>query len=698
MSSIRHSRFAILLCIAAALAGCSSSDKAEPAASGGKGGHGSIAGSGAGGANHVAGAAAVGIGAVAGSAEGGSVTAAGSGGVALGLGGAGAPGTAGGSGALSALGGTSSHTGGATSAAVAGAGGSASQAGAGGAVSQAGAASTVVWSWGQQGNEAPLADPDWVVDSVRSANEGTTAAHPPALAAATPVELTIDCGGQAHTELSLYLAKSSLIPALDILVDGAVRHQFRTNDGTWGFKKYVLDVPPGVHTYAFRASSSSDAASSFALDSIVCTKNAPAIATNSTVDFDRGFVPPETVGAWFVDNLVGTYSDGSTTSDEAAIHPPALQANTAVDMTFSCAHAHTELIFYLAKFTLAPALDLLVDGVPRYKFLTNDGTWGFKKFVFDVPQGTHSYTFRAQSASDAATSFAVDFVQCKNTAPAIATNSTVDFDEGFVPPETGGGWVVDNAVGTYSDGSATSDEAAIHPPALQANAPVDMTFSCAQTHTELSFHLAKFTLIPTMELLVDGVPRYKFLTNDGTWGFKKFVFDVPQGMHSYTFRAQSTSDAATSFAVDYVQCTNNTPAVATNATVDFDRGFVPPEATGDWFVDNLVGTYSDGSTTSDEAAIHPPSLSANTPVDMIFDCGQTAHSQLTFYMAKFSLTPTLVLLMDGTTLQDLTSSGTWGYKKYTFTVASGKHAYTFRAQSASDAATSFAVDFIQCTP
>ncbi|MGC4064465.1 MAG: hypothetical protein QM784_07440 [Polyangiaceae bacterium] len=41
--------------------------------------------------------------------------------------------------------------------------------------------------------------------------------------------------------------------------------------------------------------------------------------------------------------------------------------------------------------------------------------------------------------SSTATSVAIDCLQRKNVAPVVAPNATVDFDDGFVPPETTGG-------------------------------------------------------------------------------------------------------------------------------------------------------------------------------------------------------------------------------------------------------------------
>ncbi|HEY5958574.1 MAG TPA: hypothetical protein VIV60_18565 [Polyangiaceae bacterium] len=694
----------LLLFLAAALIGCSSSDKDNSAgggnvslagAHGSLGGSGGLRGTGEGGAKPIAGSNAVALAGTAGSYEasagGGPIAGAGAGGASnpsrAGAAGTNAIASGGVAGVPSSftLGGTSSQGGGAVT----------TLGGAAGSVSTA--PSSTVWSWGQKGNEGPLADLDWPVDNARGAYDGVTSAHPPSLLAATPVELTIDCGAQAHTEFSFYLARITSAPVLELLVDGAVRHKF-SNNGTWSFSKYVFDVPEGTHVYTFRAQSTSDAATSFALDSIVCKVVEPAVAANATVDFDRGFIPPETKGGWLIDNAIDTYSDGAATSDEAAIHPPALLANTPVEMTFDCGQtAHTELSFYLARLTTAPNLEMLVDGVVRHKF-SNNGTWDFYKYVFDVPLGAHTYTFRAQSANDVATSFAIDFLQCKNTVPAVAANATVDFDRGFIPPETKGGWLIDNAIDTYSDGAATSDEAAIHPPALLANTPVEMTFDCGQTaHTELSFYLARLTTAPNLEMLVDGVVRHKF-SNNGTWDFYKYVFDVPLGTHTYTFRAQSVSDVATSFAIDFLQCKNNPPAVAENATIDFDRGFIPPEIGGGWLVDNAVDTYSDGSKTTDEAAAHPPLLKAATPVDMTFDCGQASHSKLSFYLSKLASAPTLELLVDGARFQDLSGSGTWSFKKYTFDVSAGTHSYTFRAESAGEAATSFVVDFLYCAP
>lgn len=699
MDTKRHKHFVALLCITACNTGCSSSDRNEESdASGnaGRAGSGTLepaAGARSGVPAVVAGSNAGGrLGQGAAPSQGGAVSVAGTGagGSETGLSGAGTGATA------VAKGGTA-NSGGAGALPSAGTGNQSSE------------VSTIVWSWGQAGNEGALADPAWVVDGAQHANEGATAAHPPTLAAASPSALTIDCGAQAHTELSFYLEKLSAAATLELLVDGTSRYRFGTTSatsGTWDWKKYTFDVPEGIHSYVFRVQSASDTTTSFALDSIVCRRNPPAAALNATIDFDRGFIPPETAGAWLVDSAVRGYSDGATTTAEAAIHPPALLANTKVEMTFDCGQTpHTQLALLVEKLAADATLDLLVDGTSRYTWgitPNTSGTWDWKEYLFDVPQGTHVYTFRAQSSSDTLNSFALDFLRCKNVAPAIATNATVDFDHGYIPPETTGAWLVDNASGTYSDGATTSDEAAIHPPALLANTTADVTFDCGNaTHTELAFFLEKLGADASLELLVDGNSRYTWgLTSatSGTWDWKEYVIDVPQAAHAYTFRAKSSSNTPRSFVLDFLRCKNNAPAAASNATVDFDLGFIPPETTGAWLVDNMSGTYSDGSRTNDEAAIHPPVLLGGTAVDMKFDCNQLAHSKLTFYLQKLSTAPTLDLLLDGTPLQTLTGTGTWDWKKQTFDVPSGVHTYTFRAQSVSEALTSYAVDFLQCTP
>ncbi|HEX2672452.1 MAG TPA: hypothetical protein VHM25_16335, partial [Polyangiaceae bacterium] len=172
-------------------------------------------------------------------------------------------------------------------------------------------------------------------------------------------------------------------------------------------------------------------------------------------------------------------------------------------------------------------------------------------YVFNVDQKKHVYTFRAQSAADTATSFVLDTFRCRNVTPVVSADKKVDFDKGFVPPETSG-WFVDNALGVHGDGADTGYETAIHPPVLKADTAVDLTFNCGNAvHSELDFVLYR----PgggTLTLFVDGAERQPLTGFNNQWS--AYAITSASGTHSYTFRAKSTTDTASSFVLDTFVC------------------------------------------------------------------------------------------------------------------------------------------------
>ena len=567
-------------------------------------------------------------------------------------------------------------------------------------------------------------EPGWFVDNTRGIHDDGTheaseaAARAPALKANKTAAMTLDCGDETHTQLVFWLTQTIDVSAsqlsLDFLVDGELRETFAR---TFGWNRYVIDVPRGKHEYTFRAHATVDLATSFVIDTVSCVDDQQDEDPDLRVYFDQNSVPSE-MGAvadepgWFVDNTRGIHDDGTHEASEAAARAPALKANKTAAMTLDCGNErHTQLVFWLTQTIDVSAsqlyLDFFVDGELRETFAR---TFGWNRYVIDVPEGEHQYTFRAHATVDLATSFVIDTVSCVDDQQAEDPDLRVYFDDNSIPPEMGAvadepGWFVDNTRGIHDDGTHEASEAAARVPALRANHTAAMTLDCGdETHTQLVFWLTQTIDVSAsqlyLEFLVDGELRE---TLARTFGWNRYVVDVPRGRHEYTFRARATVDLPTSYVIDTVACFDVPPVASTDGRVDFDDDFVPPELDDNgtdpgFFVDNTRGIHDDGTHEASEAALRVPALTSGHSATATFDCG--AYRYLTFYLNQTIDVSASVLGLDLLVNGALrtTYARTFGWNRFVIDGgAGGSHLYTFTAHSTADVAPPFVLDTFACS-
>jgi hypothetical protein len=146
-----------------------------------------------------------------------------------------------------------------------------------------------------------------------------------------------------------------------------------------------------------------------------------------------------------------------------------------------------------------------------------------------------------------------------------------------------------------------------------------------------------------------------------------------------------------------VTCSLRQTAANTSGTWDFEEGFVPPELTGTFEIDNVraqAGTYS----------AHP-SLAGASGATLGFSCGDKSHSSLSFYYMGYpSEGESLELYEDGSLYDTYgTTYSSWGAGGYNWTkvsiiVSSGTHTYQWveNPGDAGPAASAYSIDTISC--
>lgn len=383
-------------------------------------------------------------------------------------------------------------------------------------------------------------------------------------------------------------------------------------------------------------------------------------------------------GQWQVDNAKGTHRG------ESAVHPPALDPGAEKTMTFDCGgQEHTQLSFVAWRLTNNTELEIF-DGTTSRGII--DGGGGWHPFVFDVPPGKHTYTFIARNTGTAEIDvpYVLDTFVCSNALPEPGPNGFVDFDDAFIPLETGEDWFVDNLRGTHQG------EAAVHPPALEPGEEASMSFDCgAREHTRLSFVAWRLTNDTELELM-DGKVSRGIIDAGGGW--HPFVFDVPAGKHTYTFIARNTGTTAISipYVLDTFACEYEEAKPGGNGFVDFDDGFIPVELGDGWFVDNLRGVHQG------EAAVHPPVLEAGEEASMTFECASESHTSLSFVAWRLANQTELELFDGDLSRGKIDGGGGWHPFKYEGEPGARQYTFTVRNLGTTLLTSAYVLDTFQC--
>jgi hypothetical protein len=249
----------------------------------------------------------------------------------------------------------------------------------------------------------------WFVDNFGSQHQGDSAVHPPALEALDGVEMTFDCGGAEHTQLSFFARRTSSYGTAELAVFDGSESRGLVPAIVDGFTRFVLNVPQASHEYRFVARSMHTAwiPSPFVLDTFVCVNEDPALSPGSVVDFDDAFIPPEANG-WLVDNFLGQHMG------EAATHPPSLEPGDSASLDFSCPAGATQVTFQARRTSSYGTGDLVLFDGEEDRGVVPAIVDGFTPQTFEIgePQAlrltaTNSHTARMEPP------FVVDTFTCE---------------------------------------------------------------------------------------------------------------------------------------------------------------------------------------------------------------------------------------------------------------------------------------------
>jgi hypothetical protein len=397
---------------------------------------------------------------------------------------------------------------------------------------------------------------NWFVDN-SSAQAGTKASHPPILPAGGSASMTFSCGGTSHSQLKFWYR--GLAPSVDqqlsLFVDDVLYRVYgSTPNGVGGYPYYEVDLtlPDKPHNYRWEASTNSAGQPPFWVDSISCVGGGTSPNVSSQFDFEDCFVPPEVGGTFQIDN-------SSRQSGTYAAHPPSLPASGSASLTFSCGDKpHSQLVFeYQGINPLATQrLTLFVDeNLYQVYGATPNGVGGypFYEVALVVPTGLHAYRWEVSTTTAGQPPFWIDSIRCLNFPVGANTSSQFGFEEGFVPPEIGGTFLIDNS-------SAQAGTFGAHPPILPANGTASLTFSCGgKAHSQLVFDYRGVNPPATQRLnfFVDNNLYQAYgSTPNGVGGYPFFevAIVVPLGSHAYRWETMTPSAGQPPFWIDSIRC------------------------------------------------------------------------------------------------------------------------------------------------
>lgn len=379
-------------------------------------------------------------------------------------------------------------------------------------------------------------------------------------------------------------------------------------------------------------------------------------------------------GGWDIDNASGAWKGDN------AVHPPKLKAHDEASMTFDCGGvAHTQVSFLVHRASENTELELFDGQVSRG--LIHVG-YGWEQQVIDVAPGKHDYQFVARNlgTTDIPAPYVLDGLVCKYATPTPGHNQVVSFDSGFVPVELDG-WFVDNMRGTHQG------EAAVHPPIVAPGDEPSMTFDCAAAeHTQLTFMVHRARENTELELFDGEVSRG--LVEVG-YGWAQQIINVDRGPHEYKFvvRNLGTTVIPEPYVLDTFACNDVEPAAGHNGLVTADDQAIPPELTGQWFVDNMRGVHQG------EAAVHPPVIEGHAEKELLLDCGKLS-SGLSFVAHRTTENAELEIF-DGDDSRDMISVG-YGWEARTYDMKTGKYRFVARNKTAAPIREPYVLDTFKC--
>jgi hypothetical protein len=477
----------------------------------------------------------------------------------------------------------------------------------------------------EEGFVPPEITGSFVIDN-SSAHTGSLAAHPPLLGASATASLKFSCGGKTHSQLSFWV--QGYAPAagqnLNFFVDGVLYKTYGQTSYN-GFTQVVLTVPTGTHSYQWDATTAPTVPGQppYWIDDIQCVNVPVAENVTGAFGFEEGFVPPEVTENFVIDN-------SSSHTGSLAAHPPLLCANSTASLVFSCGgKTHSQMSFWVQGYAPAAGqnLNFYVDGA-LYQTYGQTAYNGFTQVVLTVPTGQHTYRWDATTAPTVPGQppYWIDDIECVNVPITKNVTGAFGLEEGFVPPEVTGDFVIDNS-------SAHTGSLATHPPILGADSSASLEFSCGgETHSQMSFWVQGYApaVGQNLKFYVDEV-LYKTYGQTPYNGFTQVILTVSTGQHKYRWDATTapTVPGQPPYWIDDIQCVNVPVVNNTTGEFGFEEGFVPPEITGSFVIDN-------SSAHTGSLATHPPLMGANAVSSLDFSCGGKPHTQMSFWVQGYA--------------------------------------------------------------
>ena len=257
-------------------------------------------------------------------------------------------------------------------------------------------------------------------------------------------------------------------------------------------------------------------------------------------------------GTWDVDNSMPHTGKNS-------IHPPMTSAGKSATLEITCGDiSHSELAFWYNGYkpTAGQRLRLYIDDTlySTYGGTNNFDVAGWYKVDIVVPTGLHRYRWDASTDVAAQPPFWIDGIECHNNPILPNTTTQFYFEEGFMPPEIGGDFEIDNSLVQSTDGVFSA-----HPGTVKVRHTASLITSCGcekSAGVSFIYNGYKPTAGQSLKFYVDGELK---LTLGGTndfdvshWAAKSIT--VPLKVHEYRWDVTTDVGGQPPYWIDTIKC------------------------------------------------------------------------------------------------------------------------------------------------
>ena len=366
---------------------------------------------------------------------------------------------------------------------------------------------TLLDKFGFEDNTSSGFTGDWVVIDTK-ANSGTYSLQPPSLVAAstTSTELIYNT---VHTQISFAYSGSQV----DFYIDDVYYASFSTLFNLW--ESTTIIVPEGIHTYRWSVTTIGTGQPNVYLDDIQFIINSPVSNSTGPYGFEEGFLTPEFIGGWDIDDSrshSGVFSLRAPYMSSAGTSTTELVYNTN----------HTQVSFFYSGST---AVDLYIDDVYYASFSTLFNLWESTTII--VPEGIHTYRWSVTTTGTGRPDIYLDDINFSHTTSATNPTGPYGFEEGFLTNEITGDWNID-------DSRPHSGNYSLRAPYMTSagTASAELVYNTA--HTEISF----WHNDANVDLYIDDMYYASYSTLFDLW--ENVTITVPEGAHTYRWSVTAT--------------------------------------------------------------------------------------------------------------------------------------------------------------